>query len=330
MSEGADMTLQASDLLRDLEVAVLDGEADVWHLKLPDGQQIVRHVAPPRDRMGLREAAPHLHTASEAKPLAVAGIVTAGLMRRALAGDIDLLLADPLQIIVDGTPYLHESSPSTRSHTPRPLARRSRSWNRWAIARMFAVADHSLSQPEIAAALGTSQQNISKILRGIEGIGRDAHGHYRADSPAQLLRDWLMEYPGPGGAAFGWYSLDQIVAQMERAYDIAVLSGADPLISGDVAADELTPWRLPAQGLLYLHAPLDLEADGFVPSPLNEATLITVVPRDHTLWPIAAWQRGDRPRHADHATIYRDLLETGGPDAPDAARILLEGGIQNP
>lgn len=323
------MAIQASELLRDLEVAVLGGEADVWNLKLPDGQHVTRQVAPPRDRMGLREATQCHHTSAGVKVLAVADTVTAGLMRRALAGDIDLLLAQPPQIIIDGVPYMEASALTIGSPAPRHPARRSRSWNRWAITRMLAVADHPLAQPEIASALGTSQQNISKILRDIEGIGRDAHGHYHADSPETLLQDWLAEYPGPGGAAFGWYSLDHVVPQTERAYDIAHLSGTRPLISGDVAADELTPWRLPDQGLIYLQAPLDLEDDGFVPVPVGEATLITVVPRDHSLWSVATWQHGESPRHADHATIYRDLLETGGPDAPDAARALLESISQN-
>lgn len=315
--------IQASDLLRDLEVAILGGEADVWQLNLPDGQRVVRQIVPSRDRMGLREAAPYLNSRTGVRPLLVAGTATTGLMRRALAGDVDLLLADPLQIVVGGIPYTDATELPLSAPRPR-TPRQSRSWTRWAITRMFATTSHPLNQGEIASALETSQQNVSRILREMEGIDRAPSGRYYASVPTQLLNDWVAEYPGPGGAAFGWYSLDSTVSQTLQAYDIAQLSGTHPLISGDVAADELTPWRLPERGLLYLQAPLNLEDDGFVPAPLEEATLITVVPRDRTLWPAATWQYGKVPRHADYAIIYRDLLETGGPDSPDAARVLLE------
>lgn len=328
--DGGCMAVQASDLLRDLEISVLGGDTDVWHLKCPDGAVIERRVTTPRDRLGLREAAPHLQKSTGIRALVVAGTVTAGLMDRALDGDIDLLLADPLQIIIAGSPYPERSDLLIGSSASRPVAPRSGSWNRWATTRMLAVADHGLSQPEIASVLGTSQQNISRILRGAEGIGRDVQGRYRADSPADVLIDWVREYPGPGGAAFGWYSLDHVVAQTERVYDIADLSGAQPLISGDVAADELSPWRLPGRGLIYLQSPLDLEDDGFVPASSDEATLVTVVPRDHTLWAIAAWQHGNVPRHADSAIIYRDLLHASGSDAPDAARAFLESVTRDP
>ena len=41
-------------------------------------------------------------------------------------------------------------------------------------------------------------------------------------------------------------------------------------------------------GRVYVSGPIDLADDGFVPVPLQEANLVTCVPRDPTLWRLAS------------------------------------------
>lgn len=315
------MPRSAVDMLRDLGISIVGGEGSRWTLRFPDGQVISRSLTDPVPRLGVREAGALLDRAGGPRPLAVADTSSPGLLRRAERGEIDLLLAEPLQIIVEGA--VLRAPTAARPEVGRP-SRRTRSWTRWAIQRLLVAADHALTQTEIAATLGTSQQNVSAQLRAVENVERVRSGGFRATSRAQLLQDWMSEYSGPGGVSFGWYSLDEVVPETLRAAEVAEDVGMRPLLSGDVAADEIAPWKLPGRGLLYVASPLDLEDDGFVPASVEEATLVTVVPRDPTLWAVAAWSQGHEPRLADPAIVYRDLLMDDAPDSPEAAAAFLE------
>ena len=99
--------------------------------------------------------------------------------------------------------------------------------------------------------------------------------------------------------------------------------GAAPLIGGDVAADRIAPWKMPGKGLIYIKSPVDLVDDGFVPAPVNEATLITRIPRDPSLWKVAGAvgyrDLGDEFRNADDVLVYWDVLHGNDTDSAEAA-----------
>lgn len=211
------------------------------------------------------------------RSLFVAQTATPGVLEQAAAGQINILTAEPATLILAGVTY--RSTPAVSLKPPsRHLGKPA--WTRWAVARYLLLARAPARQHMIAEILRTSQQSVSNAARALGDHVSQSKQGLEATDKTQLLSRWIREYPGTGGQEFGWYSLDTIVEQVAHAAHVAHLFGADPLVSGDVAADHYAPWKLPAQGRLYINGPLDLADDGFVPAPLEEATLITCIPRD--------------------------------------------------
>ena len=99
--------------------------------------------------------------------------------------------------------------------------------------------------------------------------------------------------------------------------------GAAPLISGDVAADRIAPWKMPGKGRIYIKSPVDLVDDGFVPAPIDAATLITQIPRDPSIWALAGAvgteMPGDEFHSADEVLVYWDVLHGNDADSVEAA-----------
>ncbi len=58
-----------------------------------------------------------------------------------------------------------------------------------------------------------------------------------------------------------------------------------PLMSGDVAADLIGPWRTPRRATLYAKRGADLNHAGLTPSDASAATLTLVLPQDASIWP---------------------------------------------
>src|SRR5699024_11716408 len=85
----------------------------------------------------------------------------------------------------------------------------------------------------------------------------------------------------------------------------------------------IAPWKLPVRGRVYVDGPVDLADEGLVPAPLEEATLITCIPRDPTLHRLVDLRPGtaepeDLPI-ADPAIVYWDLVHTTDTDSGEAA-----------
>jgi hypothetical protein len=65
---------------------------------------------------------------------------------------------------------------------------------------------------------------------------------------------------------------------------------------------------------------VDLAGEGFVPVSLAEANLVTVLPRDPTLWCTVGPDNGrQEPRLADPVMVYGDLLRSRDLDNAEAA-----------
>ena len=217
-----------------------------------------------------------------------------------------------------------------RGASPSPVRRRPSgraAWVRWAVGRCLLLSTGPQRQPVIAELPGTSQQSVSNAARQLGDLVADGGRGLAAADKEALLGHWAEEYPGPGGQEFGWYSLDPVVEQTLKAAKVAELFDASPLVSGDVAADRLAPWKLPSRGRIYVNRPIDLGDDGFVPAPVEEATLITCIPRDPTLWRLVHAMPSPGPGTsalADAAIVYRDVLASGDMDSVEAAGQLKE------
>lgn len=313
-------------LLRELDVAIAEGTIDrSWLLRLPAGESFLVEPTVPMERItshAVRNLFAHRHFG--VSPLFVGRTITPSMLELAKAGHFDVLTERPLRLVIGGSVYEAEETiqvPVRRRPSARPA------WVRWAVGRCLLLSSEPLRQPVIADLLGTSQQSVSNAAHRLGGWVEDGGKGLSAVNKETLLGHWREEYPGPGGEEFGWYALDPIVEQTLKAAKVAELFEASPLISGDVAADRLAPWKLPSRGRIYVNSPIDLGGDGFVPAPVEEATLITCTPRDPTLWRLthtAPSQGSEESTFADAVIVYWDVLASGDIDSVEAAGHLKE------
>lgn len=317
------MLIDVVTLLRELDVRIDDGSAPgAWLLHPPDADQVQVELEPSVERINARtirgKTFPRLR--SMPRQIFVGRTITPSMLDHAKNGTFDVLTEEPLQLIINGTSYMQQEPEST-GNSVEP--RRRFAWVRWGTARFLALADEPARQRAIAETLGVSQQAVSKAVRQLGPLVTESDDGFIASDRAAVLDHWLSDYIGPGGQEFGWYSLSPIVEQTLKAADAADSAGVRPLISGDVAADRLAPWKLPSRGRIYVTRPIDLGRDGFVPSPVEEATLIICIPQDPTLFCLSHMSPGPGTAHepralADAATVCWDVLHSGDIDADQA------------
>lgn len=314
--------IDVSDVLRELGFRIEEGRsARTWSLRGPQGESF--EVLPTKPVLRLNFATTRHRDGDEKKRprrLFIGDTATDAVVQRAQSGEIDILTAEPNRMIVRGETYANQPAPMM-SGPAVTVARPA--WKRWAVARYLLLVGEPVRQYDIAADLRVSQQAVSNAARHYGDLVAVEPNGVVATDRAGLLHAWADEYRGAGGAEFGWYSLDPVVKQTHKAAEVAALLGAAPLISGDVAADRIAPWKMPGKGLIYIKSPVDLVDDGFVPAPVNEATLITRIPRDPSLWKVAdavgSRDLGGEFRNADDVLVYWDVLHGNDTDSAEAA-----------
>lgn len=310
------MSVDVVTLLRELDVRIDGGPSPLtWSLRMPDHFWIEVAPVAPVERV-------NIHLAQKARgtggvpPLIVGRSATAGVHKAAREGTYNLLTEEPHRLVLSGSVYEPPAEPES-TQVFREFKRPA--WIRWAVERVLLLADEPMRQHAIADVVGSSQQTVSNAARFLgELVQDDGKGLY-APAKAALLDHWIRDYPGAGGHQFGWYGLDSPVQQVDKAVKLAELLDAEPLVSGDVAADLLAPWKLPARGRVYVTAPIDLAGEGFVPAPLDEATLVMSTPQDPTLWRLAHRPEGGSFAVADPAIVSWDILASGDVDNDQAA-----------
>lgn len=196
----------------------------------------------------------------------------------------------------------------------------------------------SATQRELAMWASVSQPRVSQVLASLADrrlVKRTASGWQACDFD-QLLHWWLAAYPGPDGINTFWYGLDQpreqaraVIRQLqdERAEPPARRADeARAVVSGDVAADFMAPWRTPTRAVVYARTGADLTGMGLTPAGEEEATLELVVPRDPGVWPLTptAQSASDGSGQAgmplaDPLQILWDVRRSPGSDTEEAA-----------
>jgi hypothetical protein len=320
------MAVDVVALLRELDIAIAEGTTNQnWLLRLPAGDSFLVKPIPPLNRITAHAVRSFSsRSPSPASLLFVGRTITPSMLEQAMTGNFDVLTEHPLRLVLRGSVY------ETEETLQAPVRRRSSgraAWVRWAVGRCLLLSSEPLRQPVIAEMLGTSQQSVSNAVRQLADLVEDSGGGLSAVNKEMLLGHWMEDYTGPGGQEFGWYSLEPIVEQTLEAAKVAELFDAYPLISGDIAADRLAPWKLPSRGRIYVNSPIDLGGDGFVPAPVDEATLIMCIPRDPTLWRLTDLTPSEDLRAsalADAAIVYWDVLASGDIDSVEAASHLKE------
>lgn len=319
------MNVDVVALLRELGFSIAEGATKYsWLLRAPERGAFLVQPVRPVERLTAHVVRNAKATRSgRIRPLFVGRTATQGIMEQAYAGELDVLIEEPLQLIIRGNVFAVESYeqaiPAPSSSYRRPA------WIRRAVERCLLLVDQILTQSEVADLVGTSQQSVSAACKELGPMVTSTNKGVMVHDPQALLEHWVTEYPGAGGQEFGWYSLDPIVEQTIKAAQLANLFEAQPLISGDVAADRLAPWKLPARGRIYVTAPVDLAGDGFVPASLDEATLVTCMPVDPTLWrltDVGNFLVYDSAKLADPALVYWDVHNSDDLDSLEAANHL--------
>jgi len=197
--------------------------------------------------------------------------------------------------------------------------RRTRRWGagKAATVRRLYDAREPITQVELAAHARVSQPAVSQYLSSLRANG-DAVFENPGWLPvrAQLPDTYLRCYSSRFTDQLCWYRIDAVTAQVADLID----RRGDLVVSGDVGADLIRPWRVPTTAIVYGDVGGDLMGDlGFVRAD-GEATasvLIRPVPDDRFEEDAEQLQA---MRVAPRLHLVADLIGLGGDDRIDAAK----------
>lgn len=311
-----DVATRAFEMLRRGDVRISGGDLRDLSLTLPDGTTMVVQVKfyrlPPSPSGML-----NLLARQDAAYLIVTARPTEFLTEAARGGLLNLVTLDPPSVYIGGQNLLPQDQVTAlnkvSAHQGKPA------WGRYALIRSLLMAREPLVQKELAECSGTSQPAVVKNLKYLANLVERTPRGWSPTDQIQLMSLLLQEYPGPRGAATYWYSLDPLPDQVREATKYAREMGAEPLVSGDAAADIYAPWRLPDSATLYVRQMVDFSDAGFSPASKEEATLISVIPEDHTLWRTAPHAENQGLPLVDPLVALWELTLSNAPDGQEAA-----------
>jgi hypothetical protein len=260
--------------------------------------------------------------APESHALLVARSITSEALERASAAGWSVVTDDGAGRLRLGQRTVHLDSTIPAQLPPRPRGRPGRSV--FSVVRALFALEDGARQDEIAEFAHVGQAAVSKALNRLaerDLVARGEHG-WEVTDRAGALSWWLAHYPGPGGIETHWFGVDPINEQAYRAYRALDSERANPVLSGDVAADLVVPWRTPRRATLYAQRGTDLSAIGLTPSDASAATLTLVLPEDPGVWSISKSLiemrgHGDVARANAFQVLY-DVSHSPGPDAGEA------------
>lgn len=313
-----DFATKAFELLRHADIRISGGSLEDLSLTLPDNSTVVVHVkvyrTPPTPSAALNLLARrHAYLIVTARP-------TEFLIEAARVGMLNLVTLEPASLFINGQDLLVMEE--VNDLRPAPPHQGKPAWGRYALIRSLLMAREPLIQTELASCSGISQPAVVKNLKYLERFVERTSRGWSPTDPKQLLSLLLHQYPGPRGAATYWYSLEPLHDQIRAATKYAKEMGAEPLVSGDAAADIYAPWRLPDSATLYIRQMVDFSDVGFSPASKEEATLLSVIPEDNTLWRTAPEMEHEGLPLADPLVTLWDLALSDSPDSPDAVEHL--------
>jgi hypothetical protein len=322
MSDTESSLSQALRLLRRAAVRIAGGDLHALALTLPNGRaktvSLLATAFSPTPSKIEADLARHPKTAI------MYVVVSPGpaVMSAAEKGDVDLISIDPSAVLIGGDRLLGLESGDTNSGI-RPRKGKT-PWGQLAVERALIVNADPMKQTEIADVALISQQAVSNALKTLDDLVVRLSWGWKAKDVGRLIDRWLVTYPGPGGATTYWYSLDSPAEQARAAVELARDLDSSPLVSGDAAADLISPWRLPITTRVYIRQMVDFTDAGFTPTEPQDATLIVTVPEDPTLWTTAGLSKPREIPVADPLIVLWDVLRSSGPDADEAAARLRE------
>jgi hypothetical protein len=309
------LTSSAIEVLRTSGILVTEGTINDWTIRLPDGNHHVVEVKSFHRLPTLKWMLDHSNSHPDRNILLLARKGSRQLQDEALRGSFDLVDLGSGAIVISGQMW---------SEAPQAEAKRSAkpAWGRWGIMRTLYLSRVPLTQTELAEYVGVAQSAVSQTLKNLNQVRRTERG-WIADDRDGLLEAWQDEYRGAAGTSTYWYGLSETRNQAEKAMDLASELQVSHLLTGDLAADQYAPWRLPAMSHIYVEEIIDFTVVGLTPAKEDGATFVATIPGDPTVWRTAhlpATVAG----LADPLITYWDVAHSGGPDALEAAEKILE------
>ena len=262
-----------------------------------------------------------LRQADDGRFLYVVPRLTSTLRTAAATQGVAVVAVEDGLVLIDG----REFRPLVAAaKTPRlPKSSRRTPWGRFALLRALCRTREPRTQAQLAEEVGITQAGVSQSLSKLTDLVARGPAGWSAADVRPLAERFLAEYPGAGGIGVNWFALDPVNVQAQKALNAGFEENA--ILSGDVGADRIAPWRIPAKAIIYAAAGLDLAKAGFAQTSAEKSTLELRVPADATLWLTAnAYAGGQRPWTADPLIVAHDVLRTGGADADEAVDHVLK------
>ncbi len=198
------------------------------------------------------------------------------------------------------------------------MVRRTRRWGagKAAAARHLYVTRRPITQVDLAVKVGVSQPAVSQYLANLrtrEGVSFEDPGWLgdRASLPVLYWEGYGSRFVEQSC----WYRIDAVNAQV----DDLVRRWPELVVSGDVAADAVSPWKVPSVAIVYGEtADSALDDLGFVraDTPASASVLVRPVPDDRFSDEVV--DHGSL-RVAPYLHLVSDLVGLGGDDRIEAA-----------
>jgi hypothetical protein len=191
-------------------------------------------------------------------------------------------------------------------------------WARFGLLRSFTLFPRAQTQAELALRLGITQAAVSQNLATLKHLVEKTKSGWKAKEFDLVAKDFLDSYPGPGGIERYWFGIEPVAEQVSK------VSAAYPeaAMSGDFAADQFAPWRMPDLAVFYSKSGLNLNQLGFIETAQERATLVEIVPTDRTVWTLA--QPKDGRLLADPLLVAHDMKRSKGVDTAEAIEHLIQ------
>ena len=190
------------------------------------------------------------------------------------------------------------------------------------------------SATSLANQAKVSQPRASQVLaqlRKLDLVSKSSSGHWHPNREA-LLDRFLLDYSGPGGSEQYLYSLDPLIEVARKLAHVSA-SITQHVISADVGADLIAPWRRPSTMIVYAKTPIDTLQLGLVNAQgRRDANIVLRFPRDRSVFPapqLVADVGGVEVPLADPTQLIWDLNDLGGADRHEAAEVMREWVLEN-
>jgi transcriptional regulator with XRE-family HTH domain len=195
---------------------------------------------------------------------------------------------------------------------------RTRRWGagKAAMVRHLYASQEPVTQVELAAHAGVSQPAVSQYLSSL----RENSDVSFADpgwlaNRVQLPASYWQSYASRFTSASCWYRIDNVTTQVSDLVE----RQPELIVSGDVAADAVLPWKVPAIAIVYgsVEASL-LDELGFVSADTAATATVLVRPV-----PDDSFVNDALDANALHVAarlhLVADLIGLGGDDRLEAA-----------